>query len=239
MARDAGAPGESPTDGALSAALTALFPPFVAGALRRVDGGQDADAHPDELAAVAGAAPVRRAQFLAGRTCAHAALRALGRDVPVVARGPTRAPVWPSGVVGSIAHTGELAGAVAATAGEAWGLGLDLEPLAPPLDEGVERLVLTPAERAAERSAHPLGPFAGKIAFCAKECVYKCVSPAAGWPLEFHDVRVALDLAAGRYEAVVAERFRVAGAPLAPLAGRFAVVDGVVLAGLCVGPLTG
>lgn len=239
MARGDAAPGSPPATAALSEALVALFPRSVAGAITPVGGGQDAPAHPDERAVVAGAAAGRRAQFLAGRACAHAALRALGRDTPVLARGPTRAPVWPPGVVGAIAHTAQHAGAVAARARDAWGLGLDLEPLAPPLDDDVERLVLSPAERAAARPAHPLGPFASKVAFCAKECVYKCVSPAAGWPLDFHDVRVRVDLPGGRFQAVVDERFRVGGAPLPPLAGRFAVVGGVVLAGLRVGPLTG
>lgn len=238
MARGGGAPSWSPAHQTLSAALAGLFPRFVAGALTRVGDADGGGAHPDELDAVAGAAPGRRAQFLAGRACAHAVLQALGRDLPVVARGPTRAPAWPPGVVGSIAHTAELAGAVAAPAEQVWGLGLDLEPLEPPLDVGVERLVLTAAERGAPRPAHALGPFASKIVFCAKECVYKCVSPPTGWRLDFPDVRVRVDLAGGRYQAVVAERFRVAGTPLPPLVGRFAVAEGVVLAGLCVGPLT-
>lgn len=213
----------------LSDALERVFPAFVAVAVVGVGDADPLSAHAQERAAVAGAAPVRREQFLAGRACAHAALRGLGRDGPAVLRAPTRAPLWPPGVVGSIAHTAEVAGAAVASAEDAWGLGLDIERIEPALEPDVERLVCTPAERAAHRL---LGPSAGKLVFCAKECVYKCVSPATGWSLDFDDVEVLLDASRGRFEAVVDERFRLEGRPLPPLRGGFVIVGGVVLAGL-------
>lgn len=238
MERREAAAGEASVPGGLEQALADLFPHFVVGAVGPVGDQDRALVHAEECAAVAAAAPVRREQFLAGRACAHAALRSLGRDGPAVGRGPTRAPVWPPFVVGSIAHTAHVAGAVVARAEDAWGLGLDIEPLDPPLDLDVERLVCTPAERAADGPArHRLAASTSKLIFCAKECVYKAVAPATGWPLDFQDVRVQVDLVHGRYRAVVDERFRVGGLPLSPLHGRVAVVGGVVLAGLWVGRL--
>lgn len=236
MAHGTGTGGAAPPFGRLPAVLAALFPPFVATAVLPVSATLVDAAHPEERAAVAGAAAGRRAEFVAGRACAHAALDALGLDGPPVGRGPAREPLWPAGAVGSIAHTAGAAAAAVARAAQVWGLGLDLEPLDPPLDAGVERLVLTPAERAA--LPVPLA-VSGKVAFCAKECVYKAVFPATRWPLDFHDVTVEVDLAAQRFRAVVDQRHRLRGVAPAPLAGRFRVAAGLLVAGLWVRPLTG
>lgn len=217
--------------GGMSTLLAGLYPPVVATVLARV-GAQPVGLHPREHAAVAGAGPERRRQFLTGRACAHDALRRLGLDDgSPVGRGAGGEPLWPLGAVGSIAHTEGLAGAVVAWARDAWGLGLDLEHLDPPLEPAVERLVLTDPERAGLLAGHPLAPYAGKIAFCVKEAVYKALFPATRWRLEFGDVAVDVDPEGWRYRAVVDERFTLAGRPIAPLAGRLAVADGYVLAG--------
>lgn len=231
MGRHDGPPCDAPAVDGVSRTLATVFPPAVAVAAAAV--GTAHEVQPEEHAAVAHAAPARRDQFLAGRACAHVALSAIGRDVSAVRQGPTRAPEWPPGTVGSIAHTATVACAVVAATADAWGVGVDLEPLDPPLDPGVERLVLAADELADDRpDGHPLAPFLSKIAFCAKECVYKCVSPSTGWSLEFHDVLVRVDLERGRYTAAVDERFRVDGAPLPLLQGRFAVAGGMLVAGL-------
>jgi len=186
---------------------------------------------------VATATAARRREFLAGRRCAHAALRAIGCDEGLaVGRGVMREPLWPAGVVGSISHAGGLAGAVAARTADAWGLGLDIELLEPPLDAALERIVMGPGELPRPARAHPLEPYRSKIAFSVKECVHKCLFPRTRWALDFHDVAVAVDLDANGYEAVVDAGFRLAGRALPPLEGRFAVVGGYVLAGLWVGP---
>jgi 4'-phosphopantetheinyl transferase EntD len=192
--------------------------------------------YPAERAAIASGMPRRRREFLAGRACAHAALRAIGRDGVAVGRGPMREPLWPAGAVGSISHAGDLAAAIAARAADAWGVGLDIELLDPPLDAAVERLVLRPGELARAAPADPLGPHHPKIAFAVKECVYKCLFPRTQWPLAFHDIEVEINPDRHRFRAVVDDRFRLAGLPLPPLEGRFEVVGDYVLVGLWVGP---
>ena len=71
-------------------------------------------------ALVEGASPERVAEFATGRHCAHGSpwRRSWGRRMPVCPSSPTRggAPVWPSGVVGSITHCTGWTGAVAARA---------------------------------------------------------------------------------------------------------------------------
>ncbi len=202
-----------------------------------------------ELDLIASATWRRRREFLAGRACAHAALRTIGRDGAPIGRGPMREPVWPAGVVGSISHSGELAGAVVARAGDAWGVGLDIELLDPPLEAAVQRLVLAPGELTHGRADEPtlsraseltpgwaddltLNRHLPKMAFAIKECVYKCLYPRTRWRLDFHDVLVEIDPAARCWRAAVDERFRLGGAPLAVLEGRLATCDRYVLVGL-------
>src|SRR6185436_3932671 len=71
----------------------------------------------------------RRVDFAAGRFCARAAMRACAPDVAedAVAIGADRAPVWPTGVVGSIAHTAGHAIAAAAKVEVARSVGIDVE----------------------------------------------------------------------------------------------------------------
>ncbi len=197
-----------------------LLPPGVAGVIARIDGPLPPWPHPAEAPLVAAAAPRRRREFLVGRTCAHAALAAIGCDDGPIAVGPRREPLWPSGVVGSIAHGGDWACAVVARATHARGLGIDIEPLEPSLSPGVENLVLTPAERMRLPGDRGL---AAKVVFSAKECVYKALYPSTGWALEFSDVEIDLDLEARRWRATLDERFPLDGRDLA---GRVEVADG-------------
>lgn len=220
----------------MSNALTALFPPTVGTALARLADERRDCPYPAERDALARASGRRQREFLAGRACAHAALRAIGRDGRPVGRGATGEPLWPAGVAGSISHAGELAVAAAAPLAEAWGVGLDVELLDPPLDAAVERLVLRPDELGRAAAAGDLGPERGKIGFAAKECVCKCLFPRTRWLLEFGDVAVEIDSERCRFRAAVGDRFRLAGAPLAPLDGRFALAGGYVLTGLWIGP---
>ncbi|MGI9023755.1 MAG: 4'-phosphopantetheinyl transferase family protein [Acidimicrobiales bacterium] len=201
--------------GDASALLERLLPPTVAGVITRID---DAMPSPDptEAALVTSAVARRRHEFLVGRACAHSVLAALGRDDGPIGVGSRRQPLWPDGVVGSIAHGGDWAGAVVAREPDAAGLGLDIERLEPPLAPDVEALVLSRAEKA----RLPADPRASKVIFMAKECVYKALFPATGWALEFSDVQVDLDLDGGRWRA------DLVGRPGPELSGRFEVADG-------------
>lgn len=118
----------------------------------------------------------RRAEFLAGRLMARAALGRLGGS-GAVGRDSHGAPVWPAGFRGSISHShgtvGVWLGQGAAT------LGLDLEALADPravraichtvLTEG-DRTLLGESPDAAEATA----------VFSAKEALYKALFPHIG-----------------------------------------------------------
>jgi enterobactin synthetase component D len=71
----------------------------------------------------------RQVSFLAGRLCAEEALRiATGRPC-VVGRDVSGMPLWPVGMVGSIAHTDDVACAVVAKQAGTFGIGIDIEPI--------------------------------------------------------------------------------------------------------------
>lgn len=208
-----------------------LFGPGVAGVVAHLGGDPPEPRYPEEALVVAGAVPRRRHEFLVGRACAHAGLAAIGRDGAPIGVGPRRQPRWPAGVVGSIAHGGDWAGAVVTVAANTAGLGLDIEPVAPPLSGGVERLVLTAGERHRLPADPDPAKVAAKVAFTAKEAVYKALHPSTGWLLEPVDVEIDVDLAFGRWHARLHERF-----PLEDrrLIGRFEVADDHLFTGVVV-----
>ena len=161
-----------------------LLQPGMEGAELR-DTGQALSLHPAEEAHVARAAEKRRRDFAMGRTCARAALAGFGHGEAVIGMGDDGAPLWPSGLAGSITHT---TGYAAAVAGAFGGLGIDAErvggvapKLWPRLFNDVERAAL---------AKHPDADVAATLLFSAKEAAFKA------WRLKgalaFRDIAIAL-----------------------------------------------
>lgn len=140
---------------------------------------------PEEAEAIAASVvKVRRASG-AGRVAARALLQRLGQAPRAVGRSASGMPVWPQGVVGSLAHDAEVAIAAVARRDDFATIGIDVEPAAA-LDPGLFPMVATPRERQVIGS-DPLG---GRLLFCIKEAVYKASYPLDGTFLEHHDVEV-------------------------------------------------
>lgn len=177
-----------------------------------------------ETALVASAASRRRAHFAAGRACAHAALAMLGEPATSVLRSEAGAPLWPVGVVGSIAHCELLAAAVVAQASAWRALGIDVEP-ARPLPADVAGYALTSEERR-RFAANTALPEAALLAFSAKECVHKCMHPLLDLFLEFDEIEILL----GEQRFELLPRSPRARAALSSLSasGRWAIADGCV-----------
>lgn len=131
-------------------------------------------------------------QSRCARALAIDLLRELGVEAQAIGKGPAGEPVWPEGMTGSLAHTGQFAVAVVAAAQGCAGLGIDIEP-ALPLPEETESLILGDEEREwVKREAHA-EPSVDRLVFCAKECVHKAVNPGSGAWLEFDEVRIRFD----------------------------------------------
>jgi len=154
---------------------------------------------------VARAVDKRRWEFRAGRHCARLALAELGLTATALLSGPDRAPVWPTGIVGSITHTGAgsraYAAAVVARASDVRALGVDAE-LAEPLAEGLLPRVLLPAEHAfVDTLPEPERGLVAMLHFSAKEAFYKCQYPLTQRFLGFQDVEVTFELERNCFQA--------------------------------------
>ena len=226
------ADGAGDIDTALTEVLTQLYPPFVSTVLGPLD--DRPSSYPEERRLVGAATVQRQREFFGGRACAHAALRALGVGAGPIGIGGHREPLWPPNVVGSISHAGTVAGAAVARVCDAWGIGLDIEPLEPPLSGEVERIVEASSDPPPGSDGHPLDSYRTKVAFSAKECVFKCLYPGTGWLLDFSDVSVTVDLEGARFAAAVSARFLAPGLDLTALVGGLAVCDGYVVTALCI-----
>jgi 4'-phosphopantetheinyl transferase EntD len=160
-----------------------------------------------EARALPEAVDKRKREYRAGRHCARRALQSLGFAGAPILRRADRTPIWPSGSVGSIAHTGKGDSAVAlaavARAEHRRSLGIDIEQ-STALNPDLYSRVLTAREQSyLEKQELFLAGTLAKLSFSAKEAYYKCQYPLTGQFLDFTDVELHWDLAARRFEAHV------------------------------------
>ncbi|MDX8443486.1 4'-phosphopantetheinyl transferase family protein [Mesorhizobium australafricanum] len=185
---------------AVERALTGFMPPGLITGCRPIRTGDEQYLLPAENASIATRDPRARAASGAGRRVAHELLRRLGCADPAVLRGQLGNPVWPAGIIGSIAHDDDLAVAVVARSGAVKSVGVDIEP-ALPLPRELEAIVATPQDRQGD-----LEPATGsRVMFAAKEAVYKASFPLDGRVLGFEDI--AVDFVSG--EAVTSSGRRL------------------------------
>ena len=207
-------------------AAQSLFPPGaeVGGCLI----GTAPPALPIEAAGVAVAVPKRVAEFAAGRAAVRRALAALGLPPMAVPMGANRAPIWPSGLLGSISHSDGVALAVLAPSAHCAGIGLDIEPDAP-LPSEILPLIARPIE-AAKIAADPDPDAMARLIFSAKEAAYKCQFPASQTLLGFDAFEIEVDPAS----QVLTARFCHDVPPFKQgehLTGRYLRAEGLWLVG--------
>lgn len=133
----------------------------------------------------------RRAEFLAGRLAARQAAAAAGLTLGDVAIGYYRQPLWPPGIVGSVAHDRQRA--VAAIGRGEGAVGIDILP---ELDAATATLllpqVLAAQEAALLEQAYPESrEWTLALAFSAKESLYKALFPRVGRVFDFLDVELS------------------------------------------------
>ena len=156
--------------------------------------GDPQELYPQEFEAIRNAVPRRQREFAAGRQAAREALAQIGWSPAAIPSAPDRSPVWPAGLVGSIAHNDRACIAIVGRQSEVGSAGIDLEndePIAPDLWS----IICTPAERAYIRSqpASVQGRVVTRL-FSAKEAFYKWQYPLTHRMLEFQQVEVELDV---------------------------------------------
>lgn len=184
---------------------------------------------PVERASIHEAVPRRKREFAAGRAAARFAMEQVGSPPAALPVGPDRAPVWPDGLVGSIAHSSRVCVALAAKRNAVCSIGIDIEDDVP-LEPGLWHIICAPPEMAG-LDALPQTQRGHRVTqlFCAKEAYYKWQYPLTGRLLEFTDVQVQLNKD---------QSFKVSlhggsclSRPIAvPSAGRLTILHGSVVA---------
>ncbi|MDL5364917.1 4'-phosphopantetheinyl transferase superfamily protein [Xanthomonas sp. NCPPB 2654] len=148
----------------------------------------------------------RQAEFLFGRLAAQLALgEVLGpaQAQAEIAIGAAREPRWPAGSLGSISHSDGCAAAVALPAGQAEGIGIDLERLlAPAAREAVLGVAIDAEEAKLLAAAANLQWSHDALLtalFSAKESLFKAAFGAVGHFFDFTAAHVCgVDMARRR-----------------------------------------
>lgn len=123
----------------------------------------------------------------AARIVARELIARAGYRACTVPRAESGAPLWPDGLVGSLAHDSCIAVAAVAARRQFATLGIDIEPAEPLPDEIVE-FIATPAEQASLASYL----YGGRLLFVAKEAVYKAIATLNGMRLDHRDIEIDL-----------------------------------------------
>lgn len=145
-----------------------------------------------ERAAVERAIEKRKREFATGRRLARLALAELDHHDVEILNGPDRAPIWPSGIAGSISHCDRVA-VVAMTRRAHGTVGVDVEHR-DELKRELWKTVFLPRE-IDELDADFDGSMRGRMAlvlFSAKEALYKAQYPRTTTFMGFHELHVAI-----------------------------------------------
>ena len=164
-------------------------PPLIVGQ-RAIRDGDESALRSDEAVAFRSAVVKVRRQSGTARIIARSLLELIGEAPSSVPRSGSGAPVWPAGIVGSLAHDDTMAAAVIARCGDVAAVGIDIEP-----DEPLPPALVAVVATSAERRLYDQALLASRRLFAAKEAVFKATFPIDGVFLDFHDVEV--DFAAG------------------------------------------
>jgi 4'-phosphopantetheinyl transferase EntD len=217
------------------ALLAGILPPGAESA--EVFGGEcdDGELFPSEAELVAKASPKRRREFTGIRVCARLALARAGiRPAPIMP-GPSGAPQWPAGMVGSMTHCDGYRAAAVGRAEKFAAIGIDAEPH-DALPAGVLARVAREPERTALAELRGRAPAFcwDRILFSAKESVFKAWSPMTGRRLAFAEAEVSLDPSGAFTARLLVAGPVVGGRRIGVFSGRWAVDRGMVVTAVTV-----
>jgi 4'-phosphopantetheinyl transferase EntD len=136
--------------------------------------------------------PRRRTEFAAGRAAVRMASMADGSEAFAVPIGVDRAPAWPTGTIGSIAHSPDACLAAISRSGRYAAIGIDIEHDTPLPSDIAAEVVHEGDGLGFESGAAPLEKRHEMVVFSAKEAAYKCQFPLTGSVLGFDAVSVRL-----------------------------------------------
>lgn len=141
----------------------------------------------------------RRAEYLASRYAARIALSEFGITDFLLSNDVERAPVWPTGIVGSLTHTGGRAVIITAAADVDYQIGVDVEKLIDPAKaRELCSMIVSESELDFFKQRGISLDLALTLAFSLKESLFKALYPVLRQFIGFHAAGVIdLDIAAG------------------------------------------
>jgi len=219
--------------------LPPLFPDFVAHRGMPVSD----EALPEGIllpARLRNAVRSRQIEFFCGRRCAQQALEIVGANAADIPLGRDGSPTWPSGFVGSIAHTDRHAVAAVTRRSNALSLGIDVENLMPTRTaHQVAPLVTTSAEYHRLFNRPEDANTLTTILFSAKEAIFKCFYPLLQQKFDFTDVEiVSIDTVLGSFGFSFSKPPRSKRVPATSrFFGKMAIIDNVVHTGVLLPPM--
>lgn len=135
----------------------------------------------------------RKAEYIAGRYCAHQSLTQLSGHSPVaIDNTEDRSPVWPEGYVGSITHSKGFASAVVAKQKDIRSIGIDSEKfISEKTANNIQTHILTETETFADNVCVSDDFITYlTIVFSAKESLFKSLHPLTKQFFDFRDARL-------------------------------------------------
>jgi 4'-phosphopantetheinyl transferase EntD len=204
-----------------------LMPPGAVSAEAWQDDGS-ALLYLEERAQLGNAVESRLQEFATARSLARLALERLGVPPAPIRRGSAREPVWPSGIVGSITHCAGYRAAAVAWSTQLHALGVDAE-IDEALPPEIVGSILVAEETAWIENAQGRLHW-DRVLFSAKESVYKAWYPLMHRWLDFSQVAITIDEAAGAFRVRPLGSLPEDSAVLLQrLSGRFLLGNGIVL----------
>jgi 4'-phosphopantetheinyl transferase EntD len=182
----------------LQRAIDALAVPGLLIGHRVISQGDDLALLHEEIVSLSFPAIKRRHASGAARRVARELMNSMGFAGLPILKSKSGAPIWPAGVVGSMAHDDRIAVSAVGLRRDLDAVGIDIEPTVP-LPPDLLELIATPRERRLIAD-NPLG---AKLLFAMKEAVYKAAYPLDHEFLDFHDIEIDL---AGRLATTRAGR---------------------------------
>ncbi|OMI12978.1 4-phosphopantetheinyl transferase [Bradyrhizobium brasilense] len=153
--------------------------------IRPIEPRDESTLYASEVMSMGRAVAKVRRESGAARVAARTLLGQLGFPQMAIPKTRFGVPLWPAGVVGSLAHHDRVAAAAIAGTKRIAALGVDIEPNEP-LPENLIELIATPNER----RMYDLHTLKRRDLFVLKEAVYKACFPMDRRFLEFQDVEI-------------------------------------------------
>ncbi|MER8671590.1 4'-phosphopantetheinyl transferase superfamily protein [Mesorhizobium sp. M1156] len=160
--------------------------------IRPIERTDESTLYASEVTSMGRAVAKVRRESGAARLIARTLLGRLGFPPMPILKTRSGVPIWPPGIIGSLAHHDTVAAAAIAGTKRIAALGIDIEPNEP-LPENLIELIATPKEQ----RMYDLHLLKRRDLFVLKEAVYKAYFPLYNQFLEFQDVEIDISARLG------------------------------------------